>query len=210
MSDDPTPSTIETVEQLREHYRQPSASLLAKFLSELDQHCVSMINRATFVSVATRSEEGMLDVSPRGDPPGSILVLDKQTLLIPDRTGNNKLDMLTNLLTHPEIALLFLVPGIIETLRVSGTAKIICNDPRLEACSVNEKTPRVGILVTVQKACLQCGKAVIRSGLWEDKYRVQKGELPSFGQMLVDQTGGDRSVAELDAAIQESYDQRLY
>lgn len=208
---EPQPSTrIETVEQLRQLYREPSVLIQNKFLTKIDEHCAAMIRLSPFFCLATTAADGSLDISPRGDPPGSVKVLDSSTLLIPDRTGNNRLDTLTNLTQSSQIALIFLVPGIIETLRVSGRAEVVHGDPRLEACAINGKLPVAGILVQVQRACLQCGKSVMRADLWEDRYRVQRTDLASFGKMLADQTGTDSTPEELDRAIEESYRERLY
>ena len=179
-------------------------------MESLDQHCQTMIRLSPFVCIATCDINGSLDVSPRGDPPGSIKVLDPKHLLIPDRRGNNRLDTLTNLTTNPEIALYFVVPGVVESLRVSGVAQIIHDDPRVELCAIDGKVPTTGILVEVKKACLQCGKALVRSALWEDTYRVDRRELPSFGEMLADQTYTGQTAEELDCSIDEAYQKRLY
>jgi len=204
------PNRVTTPEQLRSFYADPSLLSQQKFMDTLDEHCRTMIGLSPFVCIATIAENGSLDVSPRGDPPGSIQVLDPSTLLIPDRSGNNRLDTLTNLTGNPEIALFFVVPGILESLRVSGRATIIHNDPRLESCAINGKTPSTGILVDVNRACLQCGKALKRSALWEDTYRVNRDDLPSFGTMLADQTDTGKSAEELDRSINEAYEDRLY
>lgn len=201
---------IESREQLRQHYAEPSLLSQQKFMEALDEHCQTMIQLSPFVCLASCDENGSLDVSPRGDPPGSIKVLDEKHLLIPDRRGNNRLDTLTNLTTNPEIALYFVVPGVVESLRVSGVAQIIHDDPRLELCAMDGKTPTAGILVEVRKACLQCGKALVRSGLWEDTYRVDRKDLPSFGKMLADQTDTGQTAEELDCSIDEAYQKRLY
>jgi len=102
------------------------------------------------------------------------------------------------------------VPGVLETLRVTGTAAVIHDDPRLEACAIKGQVPQTGILVTVEKACLQCGKAVKRSGLWEGTYRISRSELPSFGTMLADQTDTGQTPEELDQSIDDAYENRLY
>jgi len=117
---------------------------------------------------------------------------------------------LKNLTGNPEIALFFVVPGILESLRVSGRAQIIHDDPRLERCAMNGTVPATGVLVTIHKACLQCGKALKRSALWEDNYRVNRSDLPSFGTMLADQTDTGKTAEELDCSIDEAYDERLY
>ena len=201
---------ISDEEELRELYGEPSLLSQQKFMDTLDQHCQTMVKLSPFVCIATCDENGSLDISPRGDPPGSIQVLDPSHLLVPDRAGNNRLDTLTNLTVNPKIALFFVVPGVLESLRISGIAAVIHDDPRLEQCAMNGKVPTTGILVTVQKACLQCGKALKRSALWEDSYRVNRRDLPSFGTMLADQTDTGKTAEELDCSIDEAYEKRLY
>ncbi|MCC7424557.1 MAG: pyridoxamine 5'-phosphate oxidase family protein [Planctomycetaceae bacterium] len=201
---------VTSKEQLREFYGEPSLLSQQKFMERLDEHCQTMIRLSPFVCIATTAADGSLDVSPRGDPPGSFHVLDPSHLLIPDRRGNNKLDTMTNLTGNPEIALFFVVPGVLESLRVSGRAQIIHNDPRLERCAINGAVPKTGILVEVRKACLQCGKALKRSALWEGTYEVNRSDLPSFGKMLADQTHTGKTAEELDCSIDEAYRERLY
>ena len=203
-------NNISTKEELRSLYKEPSLLVQQKVLQTLDEHCSAMIRLSPFVCIATCGEDGSLDISPRGDPPGSIQVLDSSHLLIPDRTGNNRLDTLTNLTSNSQIALFFVVPGIIESLRVSGVAQIITDDPRLESCQINGKTPTTGILVEVRKVFLQCGKAIKRSGLWDGTYQIDRDDLPSFGKMLADQTDTEMTVDDLDRAIDEAYEKRLY
>jgi hypothetical protein len=197
-------------ENLREVYNEPSQMAKDKVLKKLDKHCQQIISLSPFVCLATTAADGSLDISPRGDPPGSVKLLDTNTLLIPDRAGNNRLDTLSNLIVNPEIGLLFLVPGVIETLRVSGLASVIQDDPRLKECEVNGKVPPTGILVEVQQAFLQCGKALKRSALWDGTYQIDRSTLPSFGTMLADQTGTETTASELDCSIDEAYENRLY
>lgn len=201
---------VTTEEHLRSFYDDPSVLSQQKFMDTLDTHCQTLVRLSPFVCIATCNKDSSLDVSPRGDPPGSIQVLDPAHILIPDRRGNNRLDTLTNLTANPEIALFFIVPGILESLRVSGRAQILHDDPRLERCAINDKVPATGILVKVHKACLQCGKALKRSALWDDTYRVNRSDLPSFGTMLADQTDTGKTAQELDCSINEAYDERLY
>jgi PPOX class probable FMN-dependent enzyme len=201
---------VASEEQLRSLYGDPSSLSQQKFMDTLDEHCQRIVGLSPFVCIATIAEDGSLDMSPRGDPPGSIQVLDPSLLLIPDRRGNNRLDTMSNLTVNPEIALFFVVPGILESLRVSGRAQIIHDDPRLERCAINGTVPVTGVLVTIHKACLQCGKALKRSALWEDNYRVDRNDLPSFGTMLADQTDTGKTAEELDCSINEAYDKRLY
>jgi uncharacterized protein len=160
------------------------------------------------VCVATASPDGGLDVSPRGDPPGFVRVLDDHTLLLPERPGNRIADSLTNLLSDPRIALLFLIPGVGDTFRVSGEA-IIVDDPELLAPSAIEgKVPRLGILVTVHQAYTQCSKALIRSDLWNPEHHIDRSELPSSGQILRSLQGPEFDAEGYDRARAERYARR--
>ena len=201
---------IKSEDELRSIYREPSEVARKKVLQALDQYCQQMIALSPFVCIATKAEDGSLDISPRGDPPGSIKILSPTQVLIPDRYGNNRLDSLTNLTHNPEISLLFLIPGVIETLRVKGVATIIANDERLETCAINGKVPATGILVDVQIAFLQCGKALKRSALWEHTYKIERTELASFGAILAEQTESESSADELDCSIDDAYKNKLY
>jgi len=209
MSEQPV-NRVETVNDLQGFYGQPSLLSEQKFMETLDEHCQAIIACSSFYCIATLNEDDSLDVSPRGDPPGSVAVLDPATLLLPDRRGNNRLDSLTNVTERQRVALLFLVPGVLETLRVTGSAEVIHDDPRLDACAINGQVPPAGMLVTVEKACLQCGKAVKRGGLWEETYRISRSDLPSFGTMLVEQTDTGQTAEELDESINDAYKNRLY
>ena len=207
---EPEPNRVRTVEELRRQYDEPSSLSQQKFMPTLDRHCATLIDHAPFYCIATMHADGSLDISPRGDPPGSVVVLDPATLLLPDRKGNNRLDSMSNVTERSKTALLFLVSGVLETLRVTGTAEVIHDDARLAACAIKGQVPQTGILVKVEKACLQCGKAVKRGGLWEETYRISRSELPSFGTMLADQTDTGKTAEELDCSINEAYDKRLY
>jgi PPOX class probable FMN-dependent enzyme len=155
--------------------------------------------------VATASPDGGLDVSPRGDPPGFVRVLDERTLLLPERPGNRIADTLTNLLSDPRIALLFLIPGVGDTFRVNGEAAII-DDPELLAPSaVGGKIPRLGILITVREAYTQCAKALIRSDLWNSQHHIERSELPSSGQILRSLHGPSFDAERYDRERAERY-----
>ena len=196
--------------ELRALYKEPSQVAKDKVLEKLDEHCQKIISLSPFVCLTTRSPDGSLDISPRGDPPGFVKILSPTELLIPDRAGNNRLDTLSNLMVHPEIGLLFLVPGMIETLRVCGVASLIKGDSRLATCAVNRKVPPTGILIKVQRAFFQCGKALKRSALWEGDYQIDRTALPSFGAILAEQTGTKTTVSELDCSIDDAYRNKLY
>ena len=209
MSEQPV-NRVETVDDLRDFYEEPSLLVQQKFLETLDDHCRAMIALSSFYCIATVNKNGSLDVSPRGDPPGSVVVLNPATLLLPDRRGNIQLDSMTNVTERQRLALLFLVPGVLETLRITGSAVVIHDDPRLTACAIDGQVPPTGMLVTVEKACLQCGKAVNRGGLWDETYRASRSDLPSFGTMLAEQTKTGKTAKELDESIHDAYENRLY
>lgn len=194
-TDRPAPSGahspgIDSPEALRALYGEPSERALRKELRFLDRHCQSFIALSPFVVLATVGGDGRLDCSPRGDGPGFVQVLDERTLLIPDRRGNNRVDSLSNIVEHPRIGLLFMVPGMNETLRVNGRATITRSRRRLEPLAVNGRVPRAGVLVEVEEAFLQCAKALVRSRLWEPESRIDRRRFPSMGRMLSDQIEG--------------------
>ena len=201
--------TMGTLEDLRGCYPRPLERSLRKSLTKLDAHMRHFISLSPFLCLGT-SGEGGDDVTPRGDSPGFVHVLDDQTLLIPDWPGNNRLDSLTNVVANPNVGLLFLIPGVNETLRVNGSAEITMEPVLLERWTVNGKHPRSAMRVTVREAYLHCAKALMRSKLWEDDYRIERKELPTYAQMLKDQGVTTQSVDELQAAIDESYRTRLY
>ena len=178
---------ITTKEQLGALFKAPSKIAVEKVLGGLDTHCRTLIAHSTFVVVSSADSQGRADVSPKGDPPGFVRVLDSQTLLIPERAGNNRLDTLYNVLENPHVGLLFLVPGLDITLRVSGRAEITRDPALLEPCALQGKTPVVGLLVRVEEAMLQCPKCILRSHLWDDTHNVDKAALPTMGQMIADQ-----------------------
>jgi uncharacterized protein len=201
--------TIEDPRQLREIYGAPSERSLKKQLSRLDKHCRAFIERSPFLVMATADAAGRCDASPKGDAPGFVKVLDDETLLIPDRLGNNRVDTIGNLLARPGVGLIFFVPGLDETLRVNGRARVTTDPALLEPLAVNRKVPRSGILVTAEEVYFHCGKALIRSDLWNPEKRLRRSEFPSLGRILADQIGGV-SVEEAERQTAESYSTRLY
>lgn len=201
--------SIATREDLRDCYPQPLERSLRKSLPALDAHMRQFISRSPFLCLGT-SGSGGADVTPRGDSPGFVHVLDDRTLLIPDWPGNNRLDSLTNVVSNPNVGLLFFIPGVNETLRVNGIAEITTEPAMVERWTVDGKHPRSAMRVTVREAYLHCAKALMRSKLWEDDYRIERAELPTYAQMLKDQGVTAQSVEELQASIDESYATRLY
>jgi hypothetical protein len=200
---------VEDFEELRELYGAPSERSVKKQLSRFDRHCRAFIARSPFLVMASSDPSGRCDASPKGDAPGFVQVLDDETLLIPDRLGNNRVDTIGNLLERPGVGLIFFVPGLNETLRVNGRARITTDPALLEPLAVNGKLPRSGILVAAEEVYFHCGKALIRSDLWNPEKQLSRSEFPSLGRILADQIGG-MSVEEAEQATAESYRTRLY
>ena len=199
---------IETVEELRSSYGEPSERAVKKSLDHLDRHCRRFIELSPFVVLASAGADGRVDCSPRGDPAGFVAVLDDRTILLPDRRGNNRADSLTNVLENPKVGMLFLIPGVDETLRLNGRATLTTDPTLLEPLAVNGRVPRSGLVVEVEEVFLQCTKALVRSRLWADETRVdRKAALPSFGRMLADHIGesdGEKVDREIRARVRET------
>ena len=162
-----------------------------------------------FVCLGSSSEDGA-DVTPRGDQPGFVHVLDDATLLIPDWPGNNRLDTLMNIEANPQVGLLFLIPGFTESLRVNGVADISLDPALLERWTVNGRHPRSVLRVSVREEFLHCGKAILRSKLWDESAKVDRSVLPSYGQMLKDQTQVRDTAEQIQASVEDAYKNRLY
>jgi uncharacterized protein len=204
-------ATVDDEAGLRGLYQQPMGLAVLKQLDRLDAHCRNFLARSPFAVIGSTRPGRGTDVSPRGDAPGFARVLDDHTIAIPDRPGNNRLDTLSNIVTDADVGLLFFIPGIDETLRINGTAKLSRDTELLSAAAVRGREPRLVILVTVREAFLHCGKALKRSRLWHDDYRVDKKSFPSLGRMIVEQTKPkDVTVEQAETFIAENYVTGLY
>jgi len=200
---------ITTLEQLQAIYGEPVGNSLVKELDYVSDHYRAFIEASPFVVLAT-SGPGGLDCTPRGDPPGFVRVVDRNTLMIPDRRGNNRVDSLRNLVIDPRISLLFLIPGVGETLRVNGRA-VINTDPALcRSFAMGDKLPRSVIVVTVERVYFQCPKALVRSRLWDSSRHVDRRSLPSTGQILAAIRPGEIDAEALDRAYPERLKQTIY
>jgi uncharacterized protein len=202
--------SIDTEEALRELYPAQSKIVRMKCLPAIDEHIAKFIALSPFLVIGSNHPDSGTDVSPRGDAPGFVQVIDANTVMIPDRPGNNRLDTLSNMMTNPEVGLIFLIPGVDETVRLNGRARIVTDDAKLAEFEVNGKAPRAAILVDVREAYLHCAKALKRSKLWEEEYRIDRGELPTMGKMVSDQINGEISVEDADAGIEISYRDRMW
>jgi PPOX class probable FMN-dependent enzyme len=192
--------------ELRPLYHNPPAMVLEKQIDWIDPHCRNFIGRSPLVVIGSRHPQRGMDVSPRGDPPGFVKVLDDHHLAIPDRPGNNRLDTMENLLENPEIGLLFVIPGIGDVLRVNGTARITRAEPLLESMATNGKPPKLAIVVSVTEVFLHCARALMRARLWSNDYRIERNQLPTLGRMIVEQAKSTNLTAEeADARINTAY-----
>lgn len=208
--------SFSTEEELREYIGQPSELAVQKTIPFLDKYCSEFVERSPFVMIGTASVTGRADVSPRGDHSGFVRVLDKHTLFIPDRPGNKRLDTISNIMSNPNVGLLFLVPGFEDCLRVNGLAYIVKDDRLLKDSKVSGRTPKIGVLIRVQEAYLHCAKAIKRSHLWEEESLQDRAELPSIGQMVLEQTSQStkhptkKEISEVDKFIEDDYRNQMY
>lgn len=200
---------ITTVEALRALYAAPIDRAVKKEITYLHQHHKRFIELSPFLAISSTGADGRGDVSPRGEKPGFVQVLDDTTLAIPDRPGNNRIDTLTNIVGDPNVGLLFLLPGVNEVLRVNGEAELR-DDAALKArFVVNDKAPKLVIVVHVKQAFLHCAKALMRSALWDERARVSRDVLPSMSEMLADQIGHGIE-REPNEVLVERYKTQLY
>jgi hypothetical protein len=197
------------VEALERLYGVPFGPSIAKEADRITLHYRAFIEAAPFFAFASSGPDGM-DCSPRGDAPGFVRVADEKTLLIPDRRGNNRIDTLRNILHDPHVALLFLIPGCGETIRVNGRARISADPVLLQSFLVDGKAPRTVIIVSVERIYYQCAKAIVRSKLWDASRHVERASLPSAGTILADLTQGKVGGPEHDRAAPERLKATLY
>ena len=202
---------VTTESELRELYRMPG-NTVDKVLGSLDDHARRFIAAAPFVLVGTVSPDGTGDVSPKGGPAGFVVVLDDHRLVIPDLAGNNLLDSITNIVAGSGIGLLFLVPGVDETLRVNGRACITTDPAILDACAVKDRRPKAAIGVTVTQQYMHCAKAFRRSELWNPQTWPDTSTLPTLGCILRDQIPAlrDAAVEQIDESLEANYNATLW
>jgi uncharacterized protein len=200
---------VSSVEALERIYGRPHGPSLAKETDRITTHYRAFIEAAPFFALATSGPDG-LDCSPRGDAPGFVRVHDERTLLVPDRLGNNRTDSLRNILHDPRVALLFLIPGCGETIRVNGRAAISVDPVLTQRFIVNGKTPRAVLIVTVDRIYYQCAKAIVRSRLWDASRQVERKSLPSSGMILAELTDGKLGGEAHDRAAPDRLKATLY
>lgn len=209
-------AAIKDQADLRALYEPAMELALKKQLDRLDRHARHFIRHSPFLCIATSNAQGKTDISPRGDPQGFVQVLDERTLIIPDRPGNNRLDTMGNIVDNSNVALIFFVPGIEDTLRVVGQARIVKDEALLKRAAINGRVPKVAIAVEVEEVFFHCAKALKRSRLWDPAAQVDRRDMPSLGRIILDQTaeGGacadEALVAAADRFIEEDYKTALY
>jgi len=174
---------VTSIEQLESHYGEANPRSLTKEIDYISDHYRKFIEASPFVLLATSGPDG-LDCSPRGDPAGFVRVQDEKTVLLPDRRGNNRLDTLRNLMHDPRTSLLFLIPGVGETLRINGRADLVTDPALRESFSIKGKLPTTVLVITVESIYFQCQKALVRSAIWKPETQIERTELPSTGKMV--------------------------
>lgn len=202
---------VGSVEELRELYPPPKALSLKKEVPTLDEHCRAFVGLSPLVLIGTAAADGRCDVSPRGGPPGFVAVLDERRLAIPDLPGNRRIDSLRNIVENPWVGLLFVIPGLEETLRVEGQAWIVQDDEVLARCEVRGKRRAVAIGVEVETAFVHCAKAFKRSRVWDPEAWPDRSGVASIACVLRDHVGaGDTTVEDMQAALDHSYATTLW
>ncbi len=201
---------ITSRERLRQLVELPSHRVARKVIDHIDDICRRFIAASPFVVVASRGSDGRLDLSPKGDPPGFVSVLDERTLAIPDRYGNNRLDTFENLLTHAEVGLFFVIPGNSDTLRVSGKGQIVRDRTLQSTLAVNGKAPDLVLVVTVNEAFMHCPKCIVRSKLWKPEEWPDRKNVPTLAEAMVAHAKLSDSIDEMQAIIDDDGATRLY
>jgi uncharacterized protein len=200
-----SPRAITDEAELRAIVGSPADVVVSKITDHLNELTRQFVELSPFVCVATKLPGGGIDVSPRGDPPGFVRILDDRTLLMPERPGNRLADSLTNLIADPSIGLLFLIPGVGDSFRVNGHGVITDDHALLSASEVEGSVPLLGVLVSIEEAYTQCSKALVRSDLWNPDRHIERSELPSSGEILRSLNDPTFDAAEYDRARAERY-----
>ncbi|MFT4414243.1 pyridoxamine 5'-phosphate oxidase family protein [Fredinandcohnia humi] len=207
----PFTDIIQTEEELRILIGYPSEVVQRKSIYHLDHHCVDFISKSPFLLISTSDDKGYCDVSPRGDLPGFVQVLDKNFLLIPERPGNKRMDTMRNILSNPHVGLLFCIPTLGETLRVNGKATLVKDKELLQKMAIKGREPLVAIGVEVEECYLHCAKAFKRSGLWDPNTWPEVDSLPHAAKIIFEHAKlPGSSIESINERLQESYTKRLY
>jgi len=198
---------IETIEQLRKIYKPAVGRAAEKVLYGLEKYSRQFIELSPFLVISSMGTDGVADISPRGEKPGFVKILDDKTVAIPDRPGNNRIDTFTNILSNPAVGLIFLIPGMNEVLRLQGDAEIRDDEDLMARFEVNGKLPRAVVVVKLREVYLHCAKAIMRSELWEDSNKIDRTIKPSMGQMLKEQIGSPGPAETQEEMVARHYTQ---
>jgi uncharacterized protein len=197
-------------EDLRSVYRQPRGGPIDKVIHRFDEHCVDFIAKSPFLVLSTANADGVCDASPKGGSPGFARVLDEQRLAWPDFSGNNRLDSFQNLVTNDSIAVLFLIPGLDETLRVNGTAELVTDPELCEQLAIDGKPARVVVVVTVAEVYIHCAKALRRAAIWSPDTWLDPADLPSAACIVKDHAAIDAEVSVIEEARERDLQTSLW
>ncbi len=201
---------IATEAELRQIYPPATGAAAEKVIDRIDPVCRRYIAASPFVLIATMGADGLLDISPKGDPAGFVRVLDEHTLAVPDRPGNNRMDTFGNILANPAVGLIFLIPGHRDTLRVSGRARLVRDAWLLDGMAVNGRAPTLALVIDVQEVFTHCPKCAIRSGLWEPERWPDLAGVPSLAEALLAHSALPGDAAALQERIDLSSRDSLY
>jgi len=204
---------LRSEDALRAQFAPTHELALQKCQNTLGRHAMEFIRRSPFLCLGTQDGNGRADVSPRGDPPGFVNIIDSRTIAIPDRPGNNRLDSLSNIIANPCVGLLFLIPGFEDTLRINGRATLVTDPDLLAGMRVNDRTPSLAIIVEIDEVFFHCAKALKRARLWDPAQHQVRQEMPSLIKMILDETTGapdETEMHKLDAGLEEDYKRTLY
>ncbi|MGO4761037.1 pyridoxamine 5'-phosphate oxidase family protein [Cupriavidus sp. 2KB_3] len=204
-----TSHDIAALADLESLYAEPAGASLAKEVDYLHPHYRAFVDASPFCLLSTLNEHGG-DCSPRGDQPGFVQVLDDRTLLLPDRRGNNRIDSLRNIVNDPRVGLLFLVPGVNETLRVSGTAKISTDPALIARCVHDGKAPTTVLVISIRSVFFQCARALVRSALWSPETQIPRDRLPSTGTIVAELSKNAIDGVAYDREMPERMRKTLY
>lgn len=208
---------LESVDELRQVLPTPHRVVADKTIDHIDDHCRSFVERSPFVLIATSDGDGHFDISPKGDPPGFVQILDERTLAIPERPGNQRADTFTNVIAHPHVGLIFLVPGVRTTLRVAGRGYVTDDEGLRESMALDgprgRSVPDLALVVEVEEAMLHCAKCVIRSNLWTTGEAIQAANaagVSGLAAAMRDHTGIEWPTEKLDHVISHDEKENLY
>ncbi|WP_309123011.1 pyridoxamine 5'-phosphate oxidase family protein [Paenibacillus sp.] len=204
--------TLDELEASRSEIGYPSKFAAIKVIHSLDIHSIDFIKKSPFIVIATSNQEGECDASPRGDEAGFVHVIDEKHIFIPERPGNKRMDSIRNILTNPNVGIIFMIPGLEETFRVNGKACVSRDQELLDKTAANGKLPLLGIGVAIEECYMHCGKAFKRSGLWDPGRWLSRSDVPSAARIIAAHVGDKIQITEgeVQQSLNESYTKRLY